>query len=250
MPERLPAAPSSRFFRFAAFVALAGTLTTAANIALNEIVPDTAGDPLRAAALSTDVLYTSLQWTLLVHALVTLIPPMALALMRQPGLAGAALLGAVFTGMEKFTELIGQTLRIFLLNGTWRAELMAGASGARREQLLAWQDMFSAGWSSLYFVLWTCGSLAAVAFAVTFASSPHLAQRLLAIAAGLVALLGVLMTLADYFGQSWAAVAHPAVYWVTMTSYRAAIAWVLWQYATSRNAPIPRARPAPASASP
>jgi hypothetical protein len=48
--------------------------------------------------------------------------------------------------------------------------------------------------------------------------------------------LGVLMTLADYFAQPWAAVTHPAIYWTSMTSYRAAIAWVLWQYASSLRA--------------
>jgi hypothetical protein len=246
----MPALPvpglSARFFRFAALVAIAGTLTTAANIALSEFVPDTGGDPIKAAALSGNRIYMSLQWTLLLHALVTLIPPVALALMSRPAVAGAALLGALFTGMEKFTELIGQTLRIFLLNGTWRAEVVAGSTPPRLDQLLAWQELFTATWNSLYFVLWICGSAAAAAFAWTFARSAWRSERLLALTAAIVALLGVLMTLADYFGQSWAGITHPAMYFVAMTAYRAAIAWVLWLYAGSLSQP-PQVRVSPAT---
>jgi hypothetical protein len=228
MQPALPSAPSLAFLRFAACVAVAGTLTTAANIALSEWVPDTGGDVIRTAALSRDPLYLSLQWTLLLHAVVTLIPPLALALIRRPGWLGATLLGAVFTGMEKFVELIGQTLRIFVLNGTWRAELLSTADSAVRNQLLANQESFNALWGSMYFVLWLCGSLAALAFAIAFWRSQQMSERWLAWIAALVAMLGLLMILAEYFGQTRANVAHPAVYFVAMTSYRAAIAWVLW----------------------
>jgi drug/metabolite transporter (DMT)-like permease len=134
----------------------------------------------------------------------------------------------VFTGMEKFVELIGQTLRIFVLNGTWRAELLSTADSAVRNQLLANQESFNALWGSMYFVLWLCGSLAALAFAIAFWRSQQMSERWLAWIAALVAMLGLLMILAEYFGQTRANVAHPAVYFVAMTSYRAAIAWVLW----------------------
>jgi hypothetical protein len=224
-------APSATFFRFAACVAVAGTITTAANIALGEWVPDTGGDPMRAAALSGDRVYLTLQWTLLLHALVTLIPPLALALIRGPGWLGASLLGAVFTGMEKFIELAGQTLRIFVLNGSWRAELITTADLAARDQLLANQAVFDSVWGSMYFVLWLCGSLAALSFAIAFWRSDRIAERWLTSCAALVTVLGFLMLLAEYFGQSWADVAHPAVYFVAMTGYRAAIAWVLWTHA-------------------
>jgi hypothetical protein len=222
------------FFRFAACVAIAGTITTAANIGLSEWVPDTGGDPMRAAALSNDPVYLILQWTLLMHALVTLIPPLALALIRRPSWLGAALLGAVFTGMEKFVELIGQTLRIFVLNGNWRAELLTTADFAIREQLLSNQESFNAVWGSMYFVLWLCGSLAALSFAVAFSGSKRISERCLSSIAVVVAVLGFLMILAEYLGQSWADVAHPAIYFVAMTGYRAAIAWVLWTHASRK----------------
>jgi uncharacterized membrane protein YadS len=99
-------------------------------------------------------------------------------------------------------------------------------------------------------VLWICGSAAAAAFAWTFARSACRSQRLLAITAAIVALLGALMILADYFGQSWAGITHPAMYFVAMTSYRAAIAWVLWQYASSLPKPpdiAPQVRASPAT---
>jgi hypothetical protein len=235
--------PSAGFFRFAACVAVVGTVTTAANIGLSEWVPDTGGDPMRAAALSRDPVYLSLQWTLLLHALVTLIPPLALALIRRPVWLGAALLGAVFTGMEKFVELIGQTLRIFVLNGGWRAQLLTTTDPAVRNQLLASQESFNAAWGSMYFVLWLCGSVAALAFAVAFRSSKRLSERCLTWIAAVVAALGFLMILAEYFGQAWAGVAHPAVYFVVMTGYRAAIAWVLWNHVGGERVPAAHLAP-------
>jgi hypothetical protein len=209
---------------FFAAVAVVGTLTTAFNTISSAWLPQFNG-VIAQAALRHDSLYMAREWVLLVHAPATFFPMVGLVLALWRCAPAGACVALSATAAEKFVELLGQTVRVFVLNPVWREQLATGdaAAQARAQWLITG---FGDVWNSAFFVLWLAGAAAALAVALmAFRSN----QRSLAVLALAVALLGVWMTAVDYLGFSLPMPDIPWLYPAVMITYRALIAYALWQ---------------------
>jgi hypothetical protein len=211
-----------------AVIAGLGTLTTAYNIALLPYVTSPPGDIAAQAVLRTDALYMSREWVLLVHGVATLLAPLGLTLLllpRQPLLASAGLL---FTLMEKLTELYGQTIRVFTINGVWRRQILESTDPETRAQAIESIRLFSTVWNDMFFILWSAGALAASCYALAFWKGGW-RQRGLALFAAAAVCLTLPWLARDYFGYQGPLIESSWVYFIAIVGYRGFIALVLFE---------------------
>jgi hypothetical protein len=224
-------------WRWFAAIAALGTLTTAYNTgALLFIDPAPQGIEAQAV-LRDDALRMSREWALLVHALATLIAPLGLTLWLLRDRAALAITAFVFTFIEKLTELYGQTIRVFAVNGVWRRQILETDDPELRAHAIASIRLFGEIWNDLFFVLWLCGALAALLYGVALLRRSR-SERFLSLAAMLVALLTVPMIATDCFGYAGPSPHSPGLYVVLMTAYRLLIVLVLLHAARSAAASI------------
>lgn len=199
----------ARAWRPFAWVAWLGVATTVANIAL----PMLAGAVDAEAAASLRALR---QPVLFVHAVATLLPMLALALLGFRHAPFAAVVAASLTGIEKLLELAGQTLVLFPPE-----ETLGG---------VAVREVAAAVWDQLFFTLWFCNTLGACAAGwLLLGLLGGATGRLAAAAAWLAALCTLLLMLgADYL--RWPVPPVPSwLFLVAFSAYRTAIAVALWR---------------------
>ena len=189
------------------WIAWLGVATTAINIALPMLAG--AADPETAQtlrALRRPVLFA--------HALATLLPMLALALLGLRQAPFAAIAAASLTGIEKSLELVGQTMVLFPPE-----ETLGG---------IAVREVVAAVWDQLFFALWFCNTLGAAAAGwLMLRLLGGTAGRLAAAAAWLAAACTLLSMLGpDYL--RWPVPAIPAwLFLIAFTGYRVAIALTL-----------------------
>jgi hypothetical protein len=230
---------SSGFFRFTALVALVAACTTFANTTL-PYLQQTMYAPTQGfeqqVLLFQNPLYMARQWVMLLHAIVTLVAGIgvSVALMRRS--FGAAIVGLVFTVIEKITELFGQVAIVFTLNGDWRPRYVVETDEAVKVMLKTAMQTFLGIWDDMFVVLWIAYIVSAVAFAIACRDVLHQSfsrtHRFLQIALWSSAVLTGLMLAQEYAGQVWA---QPIVRWcypIIMTFTRAAMALWLWNGAS------------------
>jgi hypothetical protein len=191
------------------WVACLGVATTAVNIALpmlaGAVSPESA-DPFRSAR----------QPVLLVHAVATLLPMIALALSGYRHAPFAAVSAVAFTAIEKATELLGQVLLLFPPEETF--------SG------VAAREVTAAVWDQMFFALWLCNTLGAAAAGwLMFRLLKGPGGWLAACAAWLAAGCTLLLLLGPDYVDAAVPGVPAVVFLVAFTGYRVAIAYVLWR---------------------
>jgi hypothetical protein len=213
-------------------IAVVGTVTTLFNTVSVHWLP-LYGGVLEQAALRHDSIYM-LRERVLLHALATYFPLVAIAILCWKRAPLAALTAISATFAEKFVELIGQTVRVFVLNPAWREQL--ATSDVSAQWLIGG---FADVWNAAFFVLWLCGAIAAFCLAFIMMRSGltkrpihETALAVLALAAGV---LGLWMTASDYLGFPWSPHNTVGLYPIVMTGYRALVAWWLWKLLVERS---------------
>lgn len=196
-----------RILRPFVLIAWVGVATTA----INTLIP-VLGDFIEP--LTAQTLRTLRDLVLFVHAVATLLPMLALALLAFRTAPFAAMTAAAFTGIEKAIELIGQTLSLF------PPEEMVAAVPIR--------DVIAAIWDQLYFTLWFCNTLGATAAGWLMLRSVGEPWRWLA-ATG--AWLAALLTLLLLLGQDYVRLPVPSIpawlFFPIFVAYRLGIAMTL-----------------------
>ena len=178
-----------------------GVITTAVNTGLS-LFPSANAELHRVRDL-----------VLLVHAPATLFPMIGLGLLGFSRAPFAAVVAIACIGLEKSTELIGQTFQLFPPSA-------AGDVGARKVIEILWDRMF--------FVLWLCNSFGASAAGwLMIRSSSSIFNRVAGVSAWLAAVLTALMLLGpDYVG--WRLPGPPPwLFFLVFTAYRLALVLTL-----------------------
>ena len=243
MKAPLPsAAPGSAALRVAAVCALATSVTTVLLWALLLATPRP-GSFADEVALHANGAHLARLWVNFAHnllALVAYLGAAALLWRRSAGLAAAGLLFFVLWG---FVELVGVSVNLFALNGTWRASYAAADPGVRAS-LAATMRAWSAVWDALFFVLLVAFLLGTLCFGLAAAGGRGL-ERVV----GWLFLLAVPLTaaiLADgYFGVVTAGALVSWTYPLLQPVSRALLG--VWMWRSARDA---LGSPAPAGAAP
>jgi hypothetical protein len=217
-----------------ALVALVGTATTALNTAIPMFMSPPPQGVEAQAVLRVDPLYMLREWTLLLHAVATMIAPLGLALLLLQHKPVLAIVAFLFTFIEKLTELFGQTVRVFTVNGVWRKQILESTVPEVKAHAMSSIQFFSTIWNDMFFILWTCGALAALLFAIAAIGRSRLSNAFSVVAA-LVFLLALPSVASDYLGYRGSTFQSPLLYALVMTSHRALIAALLIQAAANVN---------------
>jgi hypothetical protein len=189
------------------WVAWLGVATTAINLAL----PMIAGSVAPEAAMA---LRAARQPVLFAHAIATLLPMLALALLGFRHSPFAAVTAAAVISIEKLLELVGQTLALL------PPEEVLGGVPVR--------DTVAAVWDQLFFTLWFCNTVGAAAAGwLMFRLIGGRAGWLAALAAWSAGACTLLLLLGpDYLRWPVPGVAS-LVFLLSFTAYRIAIALAL-----------------------
>jgi hypothetical protein len=191
-------------------VALLGVATTAINTLLLVAPASEASDSFR-------------DMVLLVHAPATFFPMIAIALLGFRARPFLAVVAIAATFLEKSLEFVGQTLLVFPPVAT---------SGFAAEQII------SAIWGQLYFVLWCCNTLGATAAGgiMLGLAPPRWRWPSAAFAFAAAALTFVLLLGPDYIAL--VDIHVPALLFaVVFTGYRIALVATIWRNANMSNQP-------------
>jgi hypothetical protein len=202
-----PAAPGAWLKPFI-WTAWLGVATTLINTAIPVVIDF--GIDAEAARLLRGVRDP----VLLVHAVATLLPMLALALLAFRAAPFAATGAAVFTAFEKFVELVGESLILFPPE-----EVIHGVSV---------REVVAAVWDQLFFVLWFCNTVAgALAGWLMLGMLEGIPRWLAAFSAWMAAALTLLLLMGpEYLG--WISPAIPDwLFSAVFVAYRCSIAMVL-----------------------
>jgi hypothetical protein len=226
-----PAAPyGPAFFRAMALVALLGTGTTLYNTVAWIFLTIPQGGVDAQARLARDPLYMSREWVLIFHAVFTWLAPLALAIRLRVHAPGLVTVAALCTSVEKLVELLGWTARVFVLNGTWREQLLSSADPQVQARARLFIQGFAELWDAAYFVLWGSAGLAGLCFGLALVRRPGL-PRALALSMFLVTALTWQSLAADYLRQAWLAAAWTGAAFAPVFGLnRLLIAWALWRH--------------------
>ena len=211
--------------------ALIGALTTL----LNTMAPlfyDADGFDA-AMALINHPVYALRQWVLLVHPAFTLMLALGLALALTQRAPGRAASGLAFAGVEKMTEFVLGVLILFVVNGVWKTEYLAGAGPTAPEDLRVRIEVFYQLLSGTFFLLWTMFILSTGLLVSVLDRSDRLDAGVM-LTAAITILLTVFMILGRFAGQgAWTGPIIAWVYGPALTLHRLLIA--LWLLRESRR---------------
>ena len=177
--------------------------------------------------LSINPFYMSRLWINFIHVFLALVGYLGAAVIIFQQSRGLALSGFMWFLLWGFTELLGLSVLIFAVNGSWRRDYM-GANEAEQVMLKQNIDLFMQIWDSMFFLLLVFFLLGTLFYGLAIWRSQGL-EKLLSLLFLLGVPLTIFITVSGYGGPVWPGLVAGWIYPVLQPFSRFVLGIWIWK---------------------
>ena len=216
----------NKFLKTAAICAIITAFTTFLLWLLPKFYSDVSSGQA-GALLAVNPFYTGRLWVNFIHIFFALVGYLGAAFIIFKRAGGIAFSGFMWFLLWGFTELLGVSVLIFAVNGSWRHDYLK--AGEARQVLLKQQiDFFMEIWDAMFFLLLVFFLLGTLFYGVALWQGRGL-EKLLSFLFLLGVPLTIFITVSGYGGPSWPGVIASLAYPVLQPLNRAVLGAWIWK---------------------